>query len=99
MLRYYLVFIGAMSLITLILYGADKARAKKHAWRIKEAVLLLFGLFNSIFVGGKRLIAAVGLEHVIVVDTEDALLICPRDDGKVKELLSELYKPEFEEYR
>ncbi|MBR5114377.1 MAG: DUF1294 domain-containing protein [Oscillospiraceae bacterium] len=47
MLKYYLIFIGVMSLITLILYGADKAKAKKHAWRIKEAVLLLFGLFGG----------------------------------------------------
>ena len=47
MLKYYLIFIGVMSVITLILYGADKAKAKKHAWRIKEAVLLLFGLFGG----------------------------------------------------
>jgi uncharacterized membrane protein YsdA (DUF1294 family) len=47
MLKYYLIFIGVMSLITLILYGADKAKAKKHSWRIKEAVLLLFGLFGG----------------------------------------------------
>jgi len=47
MLKYYLIFIGVMSLITLILYGADKAKAKKHAWRIKEAVLLLFGVFGG----------------------------------------------------
>ena len=47
MLKYYLIFIGVMSVVTLILYGADKAKAKKHAWRIKEAVLLLFGLFGG----------------------------------------------------
>ena len=47
----------------------------------------------------QKILAIRGLDNFIVVDTKDALLICPRDDSKVKELLSELYKPEFEKYR
>ena len=40
-----------------------------------------------------------GLENMIVVDTDDVLMICPRDDRKVKEFLSELAMPEFEDFR
>lgn len=46
-----------------------------------------------------KLIAIRGLENMIVVDTDDVLMICPRDDRKVKEFLSELAMPEYEDYR
>ena len=39
-------FIGILivgSLISFILYGLDKSKAKKKAWRIPEKVLLLWG--------------------------------------------------------
>ena len=34
---------------------------------------------DSIIFGGKKLIAIVGLEDIVVVDTDDALLICAKD--------------------
>ena len=34
---------------------------------------------NCIVCGNKKLIAAVGLEDLVVVDTDDALLICTKD--------------------
>lgn len=46
-----------------------------------------------------KLIAIRGLQDMIVVDTDDVLMICPRDDRKVKEFLSELAMPEYEDYR
>ena len=49
--KYYLITYGAvlflMSLIAFILYGVDKRKAKKAAWRIPEAVLLNFGFFGG----------------------------------------------------
>ena len=36
---------------------------------------------------------------MIVVDTYDVLMICPRDNEKIKDFLSELAMPEYEEYR
>lgn len=46
---------------------------------------------NTIIQGGKKLIAAVGLENMIVVDTEDALLICDQDQaGEIKRVLENL---------
>ena len=49
--KYYVIAYGAfvflMSLVAFILYGADKKKAKKSAWRIPEAVLLNFGFFGG----------------------------------------------------
>jgi mannose-1-phosphate guanylyltransferase len=47
----------------------------------------------------KKLIAIKGLEDYIVVDTEDALVICPKDDKKFKDFISGIAMPEFEKYR
>ena len=33
---------AAVNLITFVLYGVDKRRAKANAWRIQERTLLLF---------------------------------------------------------
>lgn len=46
---------------------------------------------DCIIQGGRRLIAAVGLEDVIVVDTDDAVLICEKDSaGEIKKVLENL---------
>lgn len=46
---------------------------------------------NCIIQGGKKLIATVGIEDIIVVDTEDALLICEKDSaGNIKKVLENL---------
>lgn len=37
-----LLAFGAISIITFILYGIDKSRARRRAWRIRESVLLGF---------------------------------------------------------
>ena len=41
-MKIFLVFYIIMNLVTFILYGADKAKAKKGSWRIPEKTLLLF---------------------------------------------------------
>ncbi len=43
----FLVIIAVMSVIAFILYGADKSRAKRGKWRIKESVLLGVGFFGG----------------------------------------------------
>lgn len=48
---------------------------------------------------GKKLIAVNGLENFIVVDTDDILMICPREEQKIKEFISEMALPEYKEYR
>ncbi len=47
----------------------------------------------------KKIIATLGLQDMIVVDTEDALLVCPRDRAQeVKKLLEEMETRGLEEY-
>ncbi len=46
-MNYYLIFLAIMSIIAFALYGIDKRKAIKHAWRIKEVVLLGFGFFGG----------------------------------------------------
>jgi len=48
---------------------------------------------------GEKLIAVKGLEDYVVVDTDDILMICPRDEQKLKEFITELAMPDFQEYR
>ena len=45
------IALGVMSLITFCLYGVDKSKAKRGAWRIPEKTLLSFSFFGGA-VGG-----------------------------------------------
>lgn len=58
---------------------------------VKEGVLLL-DVENSVIVPASgRLVAALGVRDLIVVDTPDAVLVCPRDRAQeVKRLVDEL---------
>jgi len=48
---------------------------------------------NSLFLSTKKLIAACGVENLIVVETKDAILICPKNKSQeVKDLLEEVKK-------
>ena len=47
----------------------------------------------------QKLIAIKGLEDYMVIDTPDALVICPKDDKKFKDFISGIAMPEYEKYR
>lgn len=51
MLQCFLVYLALLSLVTLIVYGVDKARAKRGLWRISERALLTLSLAGGA-VGG-----------------------------------------------
>lgn len=54
---------------------------------------------GCIFVGNKRLIAALGLKDIIVVDTPDAILIARKEDAQnVKNLISKIKSEKNEKY-
>ena len=54
---------------------------------------------NCIIQGGRKLIAAVGLRGLIIVDTEDATLICEKDyTGDIKTVLENLKICNRDEY-
>jgi len=58
-----------------------------------------FNTHSSLIYANKRLIATIGLENMIVVDTEDALLICPQDRAQeVKKIVDELKRRKAHEY-
>lgn len=57
----------------------------------KRGDVVFVGSENTTIVSGKRLIAAVGVKDLIVVDTDDALLICHPDAAQdVKLVVDEL---------
>ena len=47
----------------------------------------------------KKLIAIKGLENYLVIDTEDALVICPKDDKSFKDFISGIAMPDYEKFR
>lgn len=56
---------------------------------------VLIDSMDNIVISEKKLIACVGVENLIVVDTEDALLVCAKDRAQdVKEIVATLEKSE-----
>lgn len=56
-----------------------------------EGDVITIGTERSTICGGKRLVAAVGVEDLIVVDTDDAVLICAKDSTQdVKKVIENL---------
>jgi len=61
------------------------------AGEAKPEVLTMDARRNVVVPGSGRLVGVLGVDDVIVVDTEDALLVCPRDRAQdVKRLVDEL---------
>ncbi len=47
---------------------------------------------NTLIMSGHRMVAAIGLENFVIVDTPDALLICPKDKTQlVRQIASQLH--------
>lgn len=54
---------------------------------------------DTLIFGGKRLIATIGLEGMVIVDTEDALLVCPRErEQEVRAIVRRLKEDERSEW-
>jgi mannose-1-phosphate guanylyltransferase len=54
-----------------------------------EGESVLIDTRDSLVLGERRIIAAIGLEDMIIVDTEDALLVCPRSRAQDVKLVVE----------
>lgn len=56
---------------------------------------------GSLLVSGnqKKLYVLKGLKNYVVVDTGDALMICPRNDKDYQDIISDLGMPKFEDFR
>ena len=60
-----------------------------------EGNVISVGSEHTTICGGKRLIAAVGLEDIIIVDTDDAVLVCSKNSTQdVKKVISKLKEQE-----
>ncbi len=46
-----------------------------------------------------KLVAVSGLDNYVVIDMDDVLMICPRDDQKLKEIIANIGLPDFESFR
>ena len=54
---------------------------------------------DTLVFGGKRLVATIGLEGMVIVDTEDALLVCPSErEQEVRAIVRQLERENQEEY-
>ncbi len=49
--HFYLLWLAALSVITFILYGLDKAQSKRKGWRVPENALHVLALAGG-FLGG-----------------------------------------------
>jgi mannose-1-phosphate guanylyltransferase len=76
----------------------DRVRADARGNSV-EGETVLVDTRDSLIFGSHRLVAAIGLEDMIIVDTEDALLVCPRtraqDVRKVVEALKRARKTRY----
>lgn len=60
---------------------------------IKTGNIITIDTSNCIIEGNNRMIAAIGLDDLIIVDTDDALLICKKDKcNQIKELIDKISK-------
>jgi len=76
----------------------DRVRADERGNSV-EGQAILVDTTGSLILGSRRLVAAIGLDDMIIVDTEDALLVCPRsraqDVRKVVEALRRAGKTDY----
>ncbi|WP_443964941.1 DUF1294 domain-containing protein, partial [Ruminococcus sp.] len=47
-LKYIIIYLAAMSVVTFTLFGVDKHKAKAHKWRIPEKALLGRSLLGGV---------------------------------------------------
>jgi len=68
----------------------DRVRADSSGNSIEGEVVAV-DTTGSLILGERRLVAVIGLEDMIIVDTEDALLVCPRSRAQdVRRVVEEL---------
>ncbi len=85
--------VGSWATLLDILEGDDHDNVVRHAEHIA------IDTANTLVFGRDRLVATIGLHDMIVIDTGDALLICPKDRAQdVKKVVEELKKQGKQQY-
>ena len=58
---------------------------------ISTGPCLAIDTHNTLVFGDKRLVATIGVQDMVIVDTEDALLVCPKTrEQEVREIVEKL---------
>lgn len=71
----------------------DAVRTRDAAGNISSGDTLLLDAKNCVVYGGKKLIAVVGVENLVIVEGRDSILVCPVDQAqRVKEVVETLEK-------
>ena len=85
--------VGSWATLLDILEGDDHDNVVRHAEHIA------IDTANTLVFGRDRLVATIGLRDMIVIDTGDALLICPKDRAQdVKKVVEELKQQGQQKY-
>lgn len=79
--------------------AVERIRKSNEQGNIVNGNIITVGTKNCIIEGGQKLIATVGLEDLIIVDTPDATLICDKNSaGDIKKVLENLKICNRDEY-
>ncbi len=78
----------------------DEVLARDASGNIQIGNVVNINTRNSTIYAGKRVIAAVGLENIVIADTPDATLVCTKESAQdVKKVVAFLKKENKEEHR
>lgn len=79
--------------------AVERIRKSNEFGNVVNGNVITIDSQNCIIEGSKKLIAAVGVEDLIVVDSDDAILICEKNaSGSIKKVLENLKICNREEY-
>ena len=79
--------------------AVERIRKSNEQGNVVNGNIITVGTKNCIIEGGQKLIATVGLEDLIIVDTPDATLICDKNSaGDIKKVLENLKICNRDEY-
>ena len=79
--------------------AVERIKRSNELGNVVDGNIITVHTKNCIIQGGRKLIAAVGVEDLIIVDTEDATLICAKDSTPdIKKVLENLKICNRDEY-
>lgn len=79
--------------------AVERIKKSNELGNVVDGNIITVNTHNCVIQGSKKLIAMVGMEDTIVVDTEDATLICSKDrTGDIKKVLENLKICNRDEY-
>ena len=77
----------------------ERIRQKDELGNVSQGKFVGIDTRDSIIIGDKPLIAAIGLSNMIIVATDDAVLVCPKEKAQeVKQMVKKLLDSGLREY-